>query len=110
MRILEEYSVVRQNEEIELRYFYRITKSQYCGFDAYGVEVERKDYKGLTKIKEEKDNIELVSTQRHKVKQIVMNLCKYEVSPIHLVDILGEFVYEHAYEFDMELSKEAQLI
>lgn len=39
-----------------------------------------------------------------------MNLCKYEVSPIHLVDILGEFVDEHAYEFDMELSKEAQLI
>ena len=42
MRILEEYSVVRQNEEIELRYFYRITKSQYCGFDAYGVEEKEK--------------------------------------------------------------------
>lgn len=110
MRILEEYSMVRENQGIESKYFYRIIKSQYCGFPAYGVEIERNDYRGLTKIKEEKDSIELVSTQRHKVKQIVMNLCNYEVSPIHLVDILGEFVDEHAHEFDMALSKEVQLI
>jgi hypothetical protein len=110
VRVLEEYSMVRENDGVELRYFYRITKSQYCGFPAYGVEIERKDYLGLRKIKEEKDSIEFVSTQMHKVKQIVMNLCNYEVSPIHLVDILGEFVDEHVYEFDMILSKEAQLI
>ncbi len=110
MRVLEEYSIVRENEGVELRYFYRITKSQYCGFPAYGVEIERKDYKGLIKLKEEKDSIELVSTQRHKVKQIVMNLYNYEVSPIHLVDILGEFVDEHVFEFDLVLSKETQLI
>lgn len=110
MRMLEEYSTIRENDGIELRYFYRLTQSQYCGFPAYGVEIERRDYRGLTKIKEEKDCIGLVSTQRNKVKQIVMNLCKHEVSPIHLVDILGEFVDGHAYEFDRVLPKEEQLV
>lgn len=110
MRILEEYNVVIENDGIELRYFYRLTQSQYCSFPAYGVEIERKDYKGVTKINEVIDGIEFVSAQRHKAKQIVMNLCKNEVSPIHLVDILGEFVDVHAYEFDMLSINEVQLI
>ena len=110
MRILEEYTTIIENKEVEFRYFYRVITSKYNGIDVYGVQIERKDYKGLVEIGNEKDTIEFVSTQRYKAKQIVMNLCKNQVSPIHLIDILGEFVDEHVYEFDILSSKKVQLI
>ncbi|MBE6070475.1 MAG: hypothetical protein E7208_00770 [Clostridium butyricum] len=107
MKILEEYSTVKENEGVEMRYFYRLTQSQYQNFHAYGVEITREDYKGIIKVGEDKDCIELISTQKHRVKQMVMNLYQNEVSPIHLVDILGEFVDGQVHEFDIGLIKEA---
>lgn len=107
MRILEEYSIIKENEGRELRYFYRLTQSQYQNFPAYGIEIVREDYQGTVKVGEDKEYIKFVSTQRHRVKQMVISLYKNEVSPIHLVDILGEFVDGQVYEFDMGLIKEA---
>lgn len=107
MKIVEEYTLTKEEGGVKLQYFYRLIQTKYNNFPAYGIEIERKDFKGMSKIKEEKDNIELISSQRHKVKQVIMNLYKNEVSPIHLIDVLGEFVDAQAYEFDMGLIKEA---
>ena len=107
MRVLEEYNIVNRNAGIEYKYSYRLLQSQYNGYTAYGIEIERKDYKGLTKINEEKDSIEIMSTQRHAIKNILMKLQKENVSPIHLVDIVGKFVDEHVYEFDLGMVREA---
>lgn len=110
MRVLEEYSVVKKNDDIELKYSYRLIQSQYHELTVYGIEIERRDYRQGVKINEDKDSLEIVSPHRDKVKQIVMNLCENELSPIHLVDVLGEFIDGHAHEFDLILSKEVQFI
>ena len=107
MKIVEEFSTVKEKENLEMKYFYRIIESIYNDFPVYGIEIERKDYKGLSIVNEVKDSIKLISRQRHKVKQIIMKLVKNEASPIHLIDILGEYVDEQAYKFELGLVMEA---
>ncbi len=101
MSVLEEYNIINRNAGIEYKYSYRLLQSQYNGHTAYGIEIERKDYMGLTKINEEKDSVKLMSTQRHTISNILAKLEKEIVSPIHLIDIVGEFVDKHVYEFDV---------
>ncbi len=107
MSVLEEYGITKKYYGIEYKYFYRLLQNQYNGYSAYGIEIEKKEYIGMTKIDEYKDSIKLVSTQRHEVKTLLMNLQKNIVSPIHLIDIVGEFVDEHVYEFDFGMVREA---
>ena len=103
MKILEEYNIVTRNMDIQYKYYYRLLRGIYNGLQTYGVQIKREDYNGEDKINEEEDSIERVSTQIQPVKEIVLNLYKNQVSPIHLIDILGEFVDEHVYEFDVNM-------
>lgn len=105
MNLVEEYSCINNQTDVEFRYTYRLTKTGYNGVDAYGIEIERKDYIGLRNISLERERIEIISAQRHKVKQILMKLYENQVSPIHLLDIVGEYADQHAYEFDLGLQK-----
>ncbi|MDB2097813.1 DUF6514 family protein [Clostridium paraputrificum] len=41
-----------------------------------------------------------MSTQRHKVKGLLNLLYKNEVSPIHLIDIIGEYVDKWVGDFE----------
>ena len=107
MRILEEYNIVIRNMNLKYKYYYRMTQSIYNGLQAYGIEIKREDYKGLIKVKEEKDCVKLISTEMEYVKKLLLMLYKNQVSPIHLIDVLGETIDEHVYEFDVGMKKEA---
>jgi hypothetical protein len=105
MNLVEEYTAVNSDSDIEFRYAYRLIKKEYKGIIAYGIEIERKDYDGLKNINLERDKIEMISVHRHKVKQLLMKLYSNQVSPIHLIDVIGSYVDEHAYEFDIEIKE-----
>lgn len=107
MKILEEYNIVIRNMDIKYKYYYRLLHDVYNGLQAYGIEIKREDYKGFIKVNEEEDSIKLVSTQMKAAKELLSMLYGNQVSPIHLVDVLGEFVDEHVYEFDVGMVKEA---
>lgn len=101
MNLVEEYTTVNSDSDIEFRYAYRLIKKEYNGMTAYGIEIERKDYIGLKNVNLEREKIDIISVHRHKVKQLLMKLYNNQVSPIHLTDIIGSYADEHAYEFDI---------
>ena len=101
MNLVEEYTAIDTASEVEFRYSYRLIKKDYKGIVAYGIEIERKDYMGLENINLEREKIEIISAQRHKVKQVLMKLYTNKVSPLHLIDIVGNYADEQAYEFDI---------
>lgn len=107
MNVAEEYICISNDTNIEYRYAYRLITREYSGITAYGIEVERKDYVNLKNINVERDSIELISPQKHKVKNLLMKLYSNKVSPIHLIDIIGSYVDEYIHEFNIDLPEEA---
>lgn len=105
MEVLEEYTSVNQNNKY--KYNYRLTKSIYRGIIGYGIEIQSQN-SNEDDTDCERDGVELISIHRHKVKKILMKLYDNEVSPIHLIDIIGEYVDEHVYEFD--IGKQSEVI
>lgn len=100
MNLVEEYSSINCNGDVEFRYAYRLIKKDYKGITAYGIEIERKDYVGLKNVNLERETIDMISIHRHKVKQMLMKLYNNQASPLHLIDIAGAYADEHIYEFD----------
>lgn len=100
MNLVDEYLSIHKGEDVEYRYVYRLIKKDFNGITAYGIEIERKDYVGLANVNLEREKIEVISTHRHKVKQLLIKLFTNQVSPYHLIDLIGGYVDEYAYEFD----------
>jgi len=107
MNLVEEYTSINRDDDVEFRYVYRLIKKDYKGIIAYGIEIERKDYVGLKNINLERKKIDIISPHRYKVKQLLMMLYNNQVSPLHLIDIIGNYADEHAYEFDDGIQEQA---
>ena len=107
MNLVEEYTSINRENDVEFRYAYRLIKKDYKGIIAYGIEIERKDYVGLKNINLEREKIDMISPHRYKVKQLLTKLYNNQVSPLHLIDIIGSYSDEHAYEFDAVIQEEA---
>ena len=107
MNLVEEYTSVNRDDDVEFRYAYRLIKRDYKGIIAYGIEIESKDYVGLKNINLERTNIDIISPHRYKVKQLLIKLYNNQVSPLHLIDIIGGYADEHAYEFDAVIQEQA---
>lgn len=105
MNLVDEYVSIHKGEDVEYRYVYRLIKKDFNGITAYGIEIERKDYVGLANVNLERERIEVISTHRHKVKQLIIKLFNNQVSPYHLIDLIGNYVDEYAYEFDSGMEK-----
>ena len=107
MNLVEEYTSINRDDDVEFRYAYRLIKKEYKGIMAYGIEIERKDYVGLKNINLERKRIDIISHYRYTVKRLIMKLYNNQVSPIHLIDIIGSYADEHAYEFDLGIQEQA---
>lgn len=99
MKSVENLITSISNEGVEMKYIYSMTEGTYNGDEAYGIEVERQDVKDGQTVSIKKDNIKLISNNRNKVYDLLKLLYKNQVSPIHLVEILGEYVDEYIYDF-----------
>ena len=111
MLIVENISKRVKTEEIEYVYYYRLLKSninlnysnQLVEVQAYGIEVERQDIKEGTIVKIERDYVKGISPQRHKVRELLRLLYDNNVSPIHLINVLGDYIDEYIVDFNEEL-------
>ena len=101
MNIAEEYECKSKDEGIEFNYFYILIKSSYRGVPVYGIEIERKDYIGMRNVNIERDKVDMISYKKNKAEQILINLYKNKLSPIHLVDIIGSYADEFSYKADI---------
>lgn len=102
MKIKESLSLIIENKEKEVNYFYRLTESETTRGVAFGIEVEKQDIKNGAVTNIERDAVDIISNKEEKVKQILELLYRNNVSPIHLVDVIGEYVDEYVQDFDNE--------
>lgn len=100
MVIIESLCKRVKEENTERIYFYRSFNEDYCGRQAYGIEIERHDVENGNLIKIERDSISKVTMVEDKIKDVLNLIYNNNVSPIHLVDIIGEYVDNNIYEFN----------
>ncbi|MDV3428957.1 MAG: DUF6514 family protein [Bacillota bacterium] len=107
MKVLEELITTKREDQLVYTYCYRLTCDDFSirsgekaiKFKAYGIEAERKDFQGTSIENIERNSIPNISPYRHKVKALLNIIYKNNVSPIHLVDILGNYVDECACDY-----------
>ncbi|OFI07513.1 hypothetical protein CLOACE_03420 [Clostridium acetireducens DSM 10703] len=108
MVIVENLVKSEELENIKYFYFYRIIKSKVSLFlkdeeikvQSYGIEVERQDIINGDIVRIERNYIKNISPERYKVHKLLKLLRDNSVSPIHLVDVLGEYIDEYIIDFD----------
>lgn len=88
-----------EKEDCQMNYFYRMTEGEFKKGQAYGIEVERQDIKNGSLINIERNSVKLISTNEEKVKKLFDLISKNNVSPIHLIDVIGEYVDEYVSDF-----------
>jgi hypothetical protein len=108
-------SMVRNEicEDMRKNYFYRLTKNKVSlelGQDtmevqSYGIEIERQDILNNSIVNIERDSVKSISPHRHKVHSLLKLLYDNCVSPVHLIDILGDYVDEYIVDFDEALKE-----
>lgn len=102
MKIIDSLTSEINSDEIKLKYTYRLVNGTYKNSQAYGIEVEKEELKNGQVVNIERDSIERISNNRYKVNELLRLLHKNQASPIHLVEILGEYVDRYIYDFNDE--------
>lgn len=100
MRIVETLYKADSIEIVNYEYFYRLTETKFNGLNAYGIEVERNDYKNNILINIERDSVYTISSNENKVRELLNLLYNNKVSPIHFIDVIGEYVDKYVQDFD----------
>lgn len=108
MIVIENLSKKVTEADVKHNYFYRLVKGEMSvsmygeltEIQAYGIEIERQDVIDDIVVFIERDSVENISPHRHKVKNLLKLLYDNEVSPIHMIDILGDFIDEYIVDFD----------
>jgi hypothetical protein len=108
-------SMVRNeiNEDMKHNYFYRLTKNnislsingEKMDVQSYGIEIERQDILNNSIVNIERDGVKSISPHRHKVHSLLKLLFDNCVSPVHLIDVLGDYVDEYIVDFDEALKE-----
>ena len=101
MNIVEEYKSINKQKNIEFRYYYRLIIREFHGMTAYGIEIERKDYIGTKNVNLERDKIDIISPEKEDVEKMLIKIWNNQLSPIHLVDVLGTYVDDNICKFNI---------
>ena len=91
MKINKTLSKIVDINNKEVKYIYRMTEKNIRDRQAFGIEIERQDFNNGEVINLERDYISLVASEEKKANDILILLFNNLVSPIHLVDIVGEY-------------------
>jgi len=102
-------------DDVKHEYFYRMFKSNISvdsqdgkiEVQSYGIEVERQDVIDGCITNIERDYVNNISPQRHKVHNLLKMLCDNLVSPIHLIDVIGENIDYYIVDFDNVIKEAA---
>ena len=94
--VKECFDITVEKENYKMNYFYRMTFGRFKGRQVYGIEVERQDIINGGLVNIERNSVNNISTDKEKVKR----LSKNNVSPIHLIDVIGEYVDEYVSDFN----------
>ncbi|MBX9138993.1 MULTISPECIES: DUF6514 family protein [unclassified Clostridium] len=99
MKINKTLSTIVNINEKEVKYIYRMTEKNIRNRQAFGIEIERQDFNDGQVVNLERDYVSLVASEEKRANDILLLLFNNLVSPIHLVDIVGEYSDLCAAEF-----------
>lgn len=91
MKIKKSLSKIINIDDKQTKYIYRIIESKLKSVQAFGIEIERQDFNNGEIINLERDSVSIVASEQKMANEILMLLFNNLVSPIHLVDIVGEY-------------------
>ncbi|KYH28464.1 MULTISPECIES: DUF6514 family protein [Clostridium] len=107
MLVVESLGRTEYHGDVQYHYSYRVIKDKVTFLDgcmkdiqSYGIEVERQDIVNGKLVRIERDSVKCISPHRHKVHELLKMLYDNVVSPIHLIDILGEYIDNYVTDFD----------
>lgn len=100
MRIKKSLSKIINIDNKEVKYIYRVTENILKSRQAFGIEIERQDFNNGEIVNLERDAVSIVASEENKANDILMLLFNNLVSPIHLIDIVGEYSDLCAAEFN----------
>ena len=111
MKVIESLSKIEVVEEMKYKYFYRLIKSSFTTthkdeevkVDCFGIEIERHDIINNCITKIERESINRISPYRYKVHNLLKFVNDNSVSPIHLIDVLGQYVDDYVVDFNDSL-------
>ena len=98
--VKECFDITVEKENYKMNYFYRMTFGRFKGRQVYGIEVERQDIINGGLVNIERNSVNHISTDKEKVKRLFDLVSKNNVSPIHLIDVIGEYVDEYVSDFN----------
>ena len=107
MLVVENLFKSEMCDDMIFNYSYRIVKDKVVFSDyskleiqSYGIEVERQDIVNDKLVKVERELVKCISPHRHKVHNLLKMLHDNAVSPLHLIDVLGEYIDEYITDYD----------
>ncbi len=105
MLIVESKEKLLVEDNKEIKYIYRVSKSNFCineeeMIQSYGIEIERQDIVDGSVINIERENIKHISPQRHKVSLLMEKFYEYVLSPLHLNEAVDERIEFYICDYD----------
>ena len=97
---IKELTLTKNVNNITMRYLYKLLRTNFNKEYVYGIEIEREDIQGEKIINIEKEPVDIISPKKEKVDDILNKLYRNEVSPIHLIDIIGLDVDKAVFDFN----------
>lgn len=116
-KVLEAMTRKEKQGDLTYHYNYKLIRgfvtmqvgNEVLAIQSYGIEVERQDLKKGSVVNTVKESIQNISPQRHKVQELLRMIYKNGVSPIHLVEVLGEYVDTYIADFDLDVNNKTAL-
>lgn len=90
--VIEKMVTTKYIDEIERIYIYKVTQQKQDGILEYGVKATREDVSKGERIAIVENEVKCISLKKELVMEIVDILCRNEVSPIHLKEIVCDCV------------------
>ncbi|NLM35749.1 MAG: hypothetical protein GX206_09960 [Clostridiales bacterium] len=113
MVIVETLTRTEEFGKLTYLYSYKLTegyilmdvKGEKKSIKSYGIEVERLDIRNGKPVNIITESIDNISPNREKVYKLLKTLHQHGVSPIHLIDVIGEYVDQYVGDFDIKLEE-----
>ena len=83
-----------------MKYSYLMESREYNNETVYGIVVKRESIENKVVVSSVEDHVDIISKKKEVVQKLLDLLYKNQVSPIHLIDVIGETVDNCVLEFN----------
>ncbi len=83
-----------------MKYSYLMESRKYNNETVYGIVVKKESIKNKVVVSTIEDRVDIISKKKEVVQKLLDLLYRNQVSPIHLIDVIGETVDNCVLEFN----------